>query len=130
MVGRPLPPPCIHADGHPVAGVHSEIGRLGGYDLTIATTVGEMALDVQTTVLGHPATTTHVSWIARARGLALSGAEKLPPGGLRDSTAIARRLLEHYAHVQAAIEELAGVEVSIDIDDHALVSAVTSAWTS
>ncbi len=117
---RSLPAVRIFVDGVELTGAHTAIGQLGGYDLTVATTVGPYALDVRTSVLGHPATETAVSHLVRGPGLAECIAELKPAGGLADATGNSRRLLDHFAQVQAALERLAEGAVRIELDDAAL----------
>ncbi len=65
MPERSLPAPRLLVDEKPIGGITTVIGHLGGYDLTIITTVGPLALDVQTSVLGHPLTETTIAHCIR-----------------------------------------------------------------
>lgn len=123
MFRSQVPAPRILVDGVPVDGVVTELGHLGGYDLVIATTVGPLALDVQTTVLGHPLSPTAVAHLVRAPGVGDVSSEILEAGGLDGHVARSRRLLEHYAQVHAAVEQLVDGDVRIELADLALEAA-------
>lgn len=120
MPERSLPAPHLLVDDQPIIGITTVMGHLGGYDLTIITTVGPLALDVQTSVLGHPWTETTIAHCIRGPGLADAKTKLIAPGGLGDSTARARRVLDHYAELRQAVERLTGGDVRIDTDDVAL----------
>jgi hypothetical protein len=118
---RALPSVRILVDGVQLTGVSTEISQLGGYDLAIATTVGPYALDVRTSVLGHPTTKTAVSHLVRAPGISRCETELAPHGGLAEGISRSRRLLEHFAQVQGALTLLSDSDdVRVELDDAAL----------
>lgn len=120
MVGRDLPSAHIAVDRKPLSGVSTRIGHLGGYDLTIATTIGPLAIDVQTSVLGGPNSRTVVSHLVQTSGGADVRVDVVESGGLSGATARSRRLLDHYVQVQAALELATGCDVRIELHDAAL----------
>lgn len=124
MSEHELPPPRLLVDGEPLAGIQTTAGHLGGYDLTIATTIGPLAIDVRTVVLGHFLTDTAVAHCIRAPGIAECKTSLIAPGGLTDPTARARRVLEHYLEIQQAVETVTRSHVTLDIDDAALTCRI------
>jgi hypothetical protein len=120
-----VPAPFVFVDDERLFGVVTVVGHLGGYDLTIATTVGPLALDVQSSVLGHPATATAVAHLVRGPGVANVDLQLLEAGGLDGHVARAARLLDHYARVRAAVEQLTLGAVRIELPDVALAPATS-----
>lgn len=117
MVVRELAAPEILVDGRPIGGISTRVGNLGGYDLTLASTVGPLAIDVQTSILAGLATETAISHLIQTPGLNEAIASVAAPGGLDGAIARSQRLLEHYAQLQRAVEFETGAPTRIELSD-------------
>ena len=120
MPERSLPAPCLLVDEERIGGITTVVEHLGGYDLTTITTVGPLALDVQTAVHSHPLTYTTIAPSAsedqarRRLGRLDCNWRPLQPDRQ------AQRVLEHCAELRGAAERLTGRDVRIELDDAAL----------
>lgn len=120
MVERELPPPSVILGGRQATEARTVLAHLGGHQLTILTTVPECALELQTSILGHPGSETAVAHLLVAPHGSDVATERLPPGALHGPVSRSARILDHYARVKEAIEQVTGDAVSLDIDDAAL----------
>lgn len=126
MSAARLPAPRIYVDGELLAGVETELAQLGGYDLTIHTGIPAYGLDVQSSVLGHPASATAIAHLVVTPGSAEVGVASVAAGGLHGDVARASRLLDHYLCLQTALQQLTGSDVRVDLTDRALPSGARS----
>lgn len=117
---RDLEPPSVVVAGIPVDGVVTTVGSLGGHDLTIATSVALLGLDVQSSTLGAADGKTGTVHLVRSRAGSQISFDETDEGGLFDRTSRSKCLLDHYVRVKEALERIADAEVHIEIADHAL----------
>lgn len=110
----------ILIDDVELTGVHTEIGHLGAYDLTIVTTVGPLAIDVQSAFVGHPAGEGVAAHAAVVPGHTDTSQRRTEPGHLADADARAARLVEHLAYVRDVIAKLHPGEIRVEIADSEL----------
>lgn len=122
MPRQPLPPVRLSIAGRPV-NCSTLLDYAGAYQLTLSSTVEDLAIELHSCYLGHPnAPTTVASHLRLAPGHAPRVITVEHPGRdlpVRDRRA--RCLLDHLHELSALLTDTAaGTEVLVDVDDRAL----------
>ena len=92
----------------------------GAYQLTLSTTVAELALELHSSYLGHPACDVAISHLELARATEPAIATELRPAADLLVGDRRRCLYDHLAQLQELLAGRCGAEVKIEVADGAL----------
>lgn len=116
-----LPDPEIRVDGERLAAA-SYLAYAGAYQLTLMTTVLDLALELHSSYLGHPdAAETVASHLElRPERIPETWSERHFAGDLPVADDRQRCLYDHLAQLQQCVGSATGAEVTIDVADAAI----------
>jgi hypothetical protein len=116
-----LPAPRVIVAGRPLA-CSTLLGYAGAYQLTLSSTLADLAVELHSSYLGHPAAdrTAAAHLRLRPRHAPRVWLVEHEPSTLPVRDARRRCLLDHLAELRALVATITAQEVRVDVDDAAL----------